>query len=304
MTPIAPTVLDLIGRTPLVRLGAVTPSGSAEVLAKLESLNPSGSVKDRIALAMVRRAEAEGRLKPGRTLVTASSGNTGLSLAMVAAALGYPLIAVMPQSAPLDRRRLLLRFGVDVRLTPASEAMDGAIKRLKALLESDASLVEMDPFRDPAAVQAHREATACEILEATDGRLDAFVAGVGTGATIAGVGGLLKERVPGVRIVAVEPASSPVLSRGVAGPHGIPGIGPDFVPPHLRRELVDEIISINDQDALNTSGRLAQEEGLLVGVTSGANVAAALRVAAQLGPGKRVVTILPDTGERYLSFLT
>jgi cysteine synthase A len=251
----------------------------------------------------VRRAEADGRLKPGSTLATASSGNTGLSLAMVAAALGYPLIVVMPESAPLDRRRLLLRFGVDVRLTPAGEAMEGAFKRLKSLLEGDATLVELDPFHDPAAVRAHREATAIEILEATEGRLDAFVAGVGTGATLAGVGAALKERVPGVRIVAVEPASSPVLSRGIAGPHGIPGIGPDFVPPHLRRELVDEIVSVTDREALDTSGRLAQEEGLLVGVSSGANVAAALRVAAGLGQGKRVVTILPDTGERYLSFL-
>lgn len=303
MTRISTGVLDLIGRTPLARLARVTPPGAAEVLAKLESLNPSGSVKDRIALAMVRRAEAEGRLKPGSSLVTASSGNTGLSLAIVAAALGYPLIVVMPESAPLDRRRLLLRFGVDARLTPANEAMDGAFKRLKSLVESDATLVEMDPFRDPAAVQAHRDTTAQEILEATDGRLDAFVAGVGTGATIAGVGAAVKERVPGVRIVAVEPASSPVLSRGLAGPHGIPGIGPDFVPPHLRRELLDGIVSITDREALDTSGRLAQEEGLLVGVSSGANVAAALRVATQLGPGRRVVTLLPDTGERYLSFL-
>lgn len=303
MARLAASVLDLIGNTPLVRLSRLVPPTSAEVLVKLEHLNPSGSVKDRIALAMVRRAEAEGRLKPGGTLVTASSGNTGLSLAMVASALGYQLVAVMPENAPLDRRRLLLRFGVDVRLTPPNEGMAGAFRRVKEMLAQDADLVEMDPFRDPSALQAHREGTASEILEATDGPVDAFVAGVGTGATLMGVASVLKERVPNVRIVAVEPASARVLTRGVGRPHGIPGIGPDFLPPHFRRDLVDDILAVTDQDALATSGRLAQEEGLLVGVSSGANVHAALRVAVRLGPGKRVVTVLPDTGERYLSHL-
>ncbi len=303
MARILPGVLEAIGNTPLVALSRLTPPGSAELLAKLESANPTGSVKDRVALAMVRQAEADGRLRAGQTLITASSGNTGLSLAMVAAALGYGIVTVMPESAPIDRRRLLLRFGVDVRLTPAADAMDGAIRRVKEMLASDRGLVEMDPFRDPAGVRAHRDTTAAEILEATCGRLDAFVCGVGTGATFAGVGAALREKAPGARIVAVQPAGSPILTRGIGGAHGIPGIGPDFVPPHFNSALVDEVISITDQEALGMTGRLSQEEGLLVGVSSGANVSAALRVAAKLGGGKRVVTILPDTGERYLAFL-
>jgi len=295
------SVLDLIGNTPLVRLNRLTPSGAATIYGKLESLNPAGSVKDRIALAMIKEAERQGRLRPGSTIVEPTSGNTGIGLAMVAAVKGYRLILTMPEDMSLERRKLLARFGAECVLTPAIEGMTGAVYAAQELVRQNPDYFMPQQFTNPANPEIHRRTTALEILEATGGRLDAFVAGVGTGGTITGVGEVLKSKIPDVQIVAVEPARSPVLAGGKARPHGIQGLGASFVPSVLNMEIIDELIHVTDEDAYHTSLRLAREEGLLVGISAGANVFAALQVAARLGEGKVVVTILPDTGERYLS---
>ena len=298
---IADTVLDLVGGTPMVRLNHVVPSGSAEVLGKLESMNPAGSVKDRIALNMIETAEREGRLKPGDTIVEPTSGNTGIGLAMVAAVKGYRLIVTMPEDMSLARRDLLARYGAEVMLTPAIEGMTGAVFAAQELLTSHPTYFMPQQFENPANPDIHRKTTALEILDATDGKFDALVLGVGTGGTITGVGEVLRERVPGLLIVAVEPTRSPVLQGGRAGVHAIQGIGASFVPNILNREIYDEIMALGDDDAIEMSRRLCREEGLLVGISAGANVVASLRVAKRLGEGKRVVTVLPDTGERYLT---
>jgi cysteine synthase A len=295
------SVLDLIGATPLVRLGRLAAPGSATVLAKLESQNPGGSVKDRIALAMVEDAERQGRLRPGMTLVEPTSGNTGIGLAMVAAVKGYRLILTMPEDMSLERRRLLARFGAEIHLTPAVEGMTGAVFAAEELCRAQPDYVMPQQFQNPANPAIHRRTTALEILEATEGRVDAFVAGVGTGGTITGTGEVLREKLGTVRIVAVEPAGSPVLSGGRFAVHGIQGIGASFVPGVFNRAVVDEIVPVRDEDAMATALRLCREEGLLVGISAGANVWAALSIAARLGEGRVVVTILPDTGERYLS---
>jgi len=295
------SVLDLIGATPLVRLGRLAAPGSATVLAKLESQNPGGSVKDRIALAMVEDAERQGRLRPGMTLVEPTSGNTGIGLAMVAAVKGYRLILTMPEDMSLERRRLLARFGAEIHLTPAVEGMTGAVFAAEELCRAHPDYVMPQQFQNPANPAIHRRTTALEILEATEGRVDAFVAGVGTGGTITGTGEVLREKLGTVRIVAVEPARSPVLSGGRFAVHGIQGIGASFVPGVFNRAVVDEIVPVRDEDAMATALRLCREEGLLVGISAGANVWAALSIAARLGEGRVVVTILPDTGERYLS---
>jgi cysteine synthase A len=291
-----------VGATPLVRLRRLPAPGGALVLAKLESQNPGGSIKDRIALAMVEDAERRGILKPGATLVEPTSGNTGVGLAMVAAVKGYRLILTMPDDMSEERRRLLARFGAEIHLTPAIEGMTGAVHAAQELCRAHPEYVMPQQFQNPANPEIHRRTTALEILEATDGRLDAFVAGVGTGGTITGVGEVLRERLGrSVRIVAVEPARSPVLAGGRFAVHGIQGIGASFVPGIFNRAVVDEIVGVRDEDAMATALRLAREEGLLVGVSAGANVWAAISVAARLGTGRRVVTVLPDTGERYLS---
>ena len=297
---IADCVLDLIGRTPLVRLGAVVPDGAAEVLAKLESQNPGGSVKDRIALSMVEAAERDGKIKRGDTLVEPTSGNTGIGLAMVAACRGYRLVLTMPEDMSVERRRLLQRMGAELVLTPAIEGMTGAVFAAQELVEQHGYFMPQQ-FDNPANPEIHRRTTGPEIIEATGGQLDAFVAGVGTGGTITGVGEALRDAGIEARIVAVEPERAPVLQGGRAGIHGIQGIGASFVPTVLNRELLDAIISVRDEDAFKMTERLTCEEGLLVGISSGANVWASIEIARELGAGKRVVTVLPDTGERYLS---
>jgi cysteine synthase A len=299
---VAESVLDLVGSTPLVRLRRLPAPASATVLAKLESHNPGGSVKDRIALAMVEDAERRGRLRSGMTLVEPTSGNTGVGLAMVAAVKGYRLILTMPEDMSLERRRLLARFGAELQLTPAIEGMTGAVYAAEELCRAHADYVMLQQFQNPANPEVHRRTTALEILEATAGRLDAFVAGVGTGGTITGTGEVLRETLGrAVKIVAVEPARSPVLSGGRFAVHGIQGLGASFVPGIFNRDAVDEVVTVRDEDAMATALRLCREEGLLVGISAGANVWAALAVAAGLGEGRVVVTVLPDTGERYLS---
>ncbi len=298
---IVDTVLDLVGSTPLVRLHKLPPPGSAEVLVKLEARNPGGSVKDRIALAMVEEAERSGLLKPGATIVEPTSGNTGVGLAIVAAVKGYRLIITMPENMSIERRRLLAHLGAELVLTPAIEGMSGAVFAAQELVKEHPGYFMPDQFQNPANPAVHRRTTAREILEATEGRLDAFVAGVGTGGTITGVAEVLKAAVPSVLIVAVEPARSQMLRGEKSRPHGIQGIGAGFVPGILNREVLDEILPVGDEEAFLTASRMSKEEGLLAGISSGANVFAALKVAERLGEGKRVVTVLPDTGERYLS---
>jgi len=291
----------LIGRTPMVRLNRLSPPDAGTIYAKVEFFNPGGSVKDRICLNMINEAERQGRLKPGATLVEPTSGNTGIGLAMIAAVRGYKLILVMPESMSMERASLLSSYGAQLVLTAAWEGMRGSIREAEQLLEQNPTYVMPDQFSNPANPEMHRKTTAVEIWEAMDGRVDAFVAGVGTGGTITGVGEVLKSRLPQVQIVAVEPAASAVLSGNEPGPHKIQGIGAGFIPKVLNRSLIDSIITVTDEEAYRTAKALAREEGLLVGISSGANVLAAQKVAKALGPGKNVVTVLPDTGERYIS---
>lgn len=298
---IAASVLDLIGNTPLVALSKTTPAGSAEIIGKLEAANPGGSVKDRIALAMIEDAEQRGLLEPGATIVEPTSGNTGIGLAMVAAVKGYKLVLTMPDDMSPERRKLLQRYGAQLVLTPAIEGMTGAVFAAEELVAKNRGYYMPQQFNNPANPEIHRRTTAEEILRDTGGKLDAFVAGVGTGGTITGVGEVLRQRVPGIQIVAVEPTRSPVLGGGKPGLHAIQGIGASFVPSVLNKEIYDEIIAVKDEDAIRTTMQLARTEGLLVGISAGANVFASLIVAKRLGEGKRVVTVLCDTGERYLS---
>lgn len=293
------SVLSLIGNTPLVRLGALEPPRSAQLLAKLENLNPGGSVKDRAALAMVEDAEVRGVLKPGMVLIESTGGNMGVALAVVGAAKGYKVSIVMPEGVPLERRRLVARFGATVHLTPADMGVDGSNQAARRMLDSNKDMLMLDQFNNPANARSHQDGTGREILDATQGRVDAFVAGVGTGGTLMGVGRALKAANDSVLVVAVEPDTSPLLSEGRVGDHGIVGIGADFVPSILDRDLIDEVVTVTTQEAIDTTLRLSREMGLLVGISSGANVAAALRVMQRLGEGKVVVTVLPDTGERY-----
>ena len=294
------SILKQIGNTPLVSLDHIAGDGAATILAKLESYNPTGSIKDRIALGMVEDAENSGRLGPGFTLVEPTSGNSGVALAMVAAAKGYSVTIVMPENGPSERKRMLTRFGADLLLTPSTDAMPGAIRAAEELVRENLTYLMLNQFENPANARVHRETTASEILRETNGLVDAFVAGVGTGGTITGVGEAMKDANRDTLVVAVEPAASPLLSTGIPGNHGIPGLGPDFVPPILNREIIDEVIGVADEDAYYMTFRLAREEGLMVGISSGANVFAAARLAERLGPGKTVVTILPDNGERYV----
>ncbi len=292
--------LDLIGRTPLVRLKRITSDGGAEVCGKLESSNVAGSVKDRPALAMVEAAEASGELGPGSIIVEATSGNTGISLAMICAVRGYRCVIVMPEDMSAARRHILKSYGAEVILTAADEGMAGAVDQAEHLLKSTPGAMMCGQFENPANPAVHERTTAEEIWEATGGEVHAFVAGVGTGGTVTGVGRVFKKRNPEIRIVAVEPRASAVLSGGKPGLHGIQGLGAGFVPDVLDTTVVDEVMTVTDLAAERMTKRLAREEGLLLGPSAGANVHAALEVARRLAPGQRVVTILCDGGERYL----
>ena len=294
--------MQLIGGTPLIRLNNLATPDMAEVVVKMESLNPARTVKDRIALSMVEAAERDGHLKPGMTIVEPTSGNTGIGLAMVATARGYRLILTMPDSMSRERRDLLESYGAELILTPGELDMPGAVAEAEQLVnESPETTFMPQQFNNPANPEIHRQTTAREILEAIDGHLDAFVAGVGTGGTITGVGEVLKAELDHIRVIAVEPAKSPVLSGGEPGLHGIQGIGAGFVPSVLNRDIFDALICVRDEDAIKTARKLGREEGILAGISAGANVFAALQIARDLGPGKRVATIICDSGERYFS---
>lgn len=301
MTRIANSITDLIGQTPIVKLNKLQNENSADIYLKLEYFNPGSSVKDRIALAMIETAEQSGELKPGDTIIEPTSGNTGIGLAMVAAAKGYKSILVMPETMSLERRNLLRAYGADLVLTPGPEGMKGAIAKATELSKEHGYFIPQQ-FENKANPEVHRATTGPEIVEAFgDDGLDAFVAGIGTGGTITGAGEVLREKYPNIKIYAVEPADSPVLSGGNPGPHKIQGIGAGFVPSILNTDLYDEIIQVNTEESFDYARRAAKEEGILGGISSGGAIAAAIKVAEKLGKGKKVLAILPSNGERYLS---
>ncbi|KQL35162.1 cysteine synthase [Bacillus sp. FJAT-25509] len=297
---VANSVYELIGRTPIVKLNRLVDEDSADIYLKLEFMNPGSSVKDRIALAMIEDSEKKGLIKPGDTIIEPTSGNTGIGLAMVAAAKGYKSILVMPETMSIERRNLLRAYGAELVLTPGPEGMGGAIRKADELAKENGYFVPQQ-FNNNANPEVHRLTTGPEIVEQMGDQLDAFISGVGTGGTISGAGAVLKEAYPGINIVAVEPEDSPVLSGGKPGPHKIQGIGAGFIPGTLNTDVYDEIVQIKNDDAMETARRVAKEEGLLVGISSGAAISAALQVAKKLGKGKKVLAIIPSNGERYLS---
>lgn len=294
-------ILDMIGQTPLVRLNRIVKQGWAEIWAKLELFNPGGSIKDRPALNMIRAAENIGKLRPGGTIVEPTSGNTGIGLAVVAAVLGYNLVLCMPDTMSIERRAILKAYGAKLVLTPGDQGMKGAIAKANEIIAENPTYFMPQQFENPANPEIHCNTTALEILEQTDNRLDAFVAGVGTGGTITGAGQVIKQKLPQVKIIAVEPQRSPVLSGGTPGKHGIHGIGAGFIPKVLDTSILDQVVRVKDENAINTARLLAKKEGILAGISSGAAVYAAMNTARLLKTGKKVVVILPDTGQRYLS---
>ncbi|CAH0306209.1 Cysteine synthase [Peribacillus sp. Bi96] len=301
MARIANSVIDLIGQTPIVKLNKLQNENSADIYLKLEYFNPGSSVKDRIALAMIEAAEKNGNLKPGDTIIEPTSGNTGIGLAMVAAAKGYKSILVMPETMSLERRNLLRAYGAELVLTPGPEGMKGAIAKATELSKEKGYFIPQQ-FENEANPEVHRNTTGPEIVEAFgEEGLDAFVAGIGTGGTITGAGEVLREKYPDIKIYAVEPADSPVLSGGTPGPHKIQGIGAGFIPSILNTDLYDEIIQVNTEESFDYARRAAKEEGILGGISSGGAIAAAIKVAEKLGKGKKVLAIIPSNGERYLS---
>ena len=293
-------VTGLVGNTPIVQLTEIVTADMAEVYVKLEFMNPGSSVKDRIALAMVEAAEADGSLKPGATMVEPTSGNTGIGLAMVAAAKGYKAILTMPETMSVERQRLMKAYGAEIILTPGADGMGGAIAKATELANQHGYFMPQQ-FANPANPEVHRKTTGPEIVAAMGEQLDAFVSGVGTGGTITGAGGVLKEKYPDIHIVAVEPAASPVLSGGVKGPHMIQGIGAGFVPPILNTDIYNEIMKVSNEEAFEYAHALAEKEGILGGISSGAATYAALQVAKKLGPDKKVLTVMPSNAERYLT---
>lgn len=301
MSKIVNSVVELIGNTPIVKLNHVTGPNDANVYVKLEYFNPGSSVKDRIAAAMIEAAEKEGKLKPGSTIIEPTSGNTGIGLAMVAAAKGYKTVIVMPDTMSVERRNLLRAYGAELVLTPGADGMKGAIAKAEELSNENGWFVPQQ-FENPANVEAHRLTTGPEIIEAFDGlSLDAFIAGVGTGGTVTGTGEVLKEKFPDIEVIAVEPKDSPVLSGGKPGPHKIQGIGAGFVPEVLNTEAYTSIFPVENEDAFETARKVAREEGVLAGISAGAAMYAAIETAKRLGTGKNVLALLPDTGERYFS---
>jgi cysteine synthase len=295
-------VSDLVGNTPLVRLNSLTEGVGATVLAKLEFYNPANSVKDRIGVAIIDAAEKSGALKPGGTIVEGTSGNTGIALAMVGAARGYNVIITMPDTMSRERRAVIRAFGATIVLTPGSEGMSGAVAKAREIVDNTENAIWADQFGNPANAAIHRETTGEEVWADTEGAVDIFVAGIGTGGTLSGAGGLLKERKPGIQIIGVEPVDSPILTQGKAGPHKIQGLGANFIPDVLDRDVYDEIIDVTLAESLDTARKLASEEGILAGISSGASVSAALQVARRPeNAGKTIVVVVPDFGERYLS---
>lgn len=300
MVRVANTIADLVGHTPIVKLNRLVDDNSADVYLKLEYMNPGSSVKDRIALAMITAAEKDGSLKPGDTIIEPTSGNTGIGLAMIAAAKGYKAVLVMPETMSMERRNLLRAYGADLVLTPGPEGMGGAIRKAQELAKENGYFVPQQ-FENPANPEIHRLTTGPEITEQMGDQLDAFISGIGTGGTISGAGQVLKEKYKDIKIYAVEPTDSPVLSGGKPGPHKIQGIGAGFVPETLDTKIYDEVIQISNDEAFEYARRAAKEEGILGGISSGAAISAALKVAKELGKGKKVLAILPSNGERYLS---
>ncbi|QKG83124.1 cysteine synthase A [Kroppenstedtia pulmonis] len=298
---VADNILQLIGETPIVKLNRIVGKSDADIFLKLEFFNPGSSVKDRIALSMIEDAEKRGVLKPGSTIVEPTSGNTGIGLAMVAAAKGYQALLVMPDTMSVERRNLLRAYGAELVLTPGAEGMKGAIAKAEEIARENPDYFMPQQFSNEANVQVHKHTTGPELVRQMDGNIDAFVAGIGTGGTITGAGQVLKKEIPNIQIIGVEPSDSPVLSGGEPGPHKIQGIGAGFAPDILDTGIYDEIMTIENETAFEWARRMAKEEGILGGISSGAAVAAAMKVARRLGAGKRVVAVIPSNGERYLT---